>query len=111
VGNDKELRKQAGGPKARISFQTKPDIALGQIRSLVNEDVPRGVVWLMPPMATTTAFAKGSCHWSSATLLAFESSTRLWPPGIVPLPPNRRAKWVVDLPDYCEERNNISHSC
>ncbi len=41
--NDKERRKEAGVPK-EISFQTKPDIALGQIRSLVNEDVPRGVV-------------------------------------------------------------------
>src|ERR1022692_4950614 len=40
---DKERRKQAGVPK-EISFQTKPDIALAQIRSLVNEDVPRGVV-------------------------------------------------------------------
>ena len=41
--NDKERRKQVGVPE-EISFQTKPDIALAQIRSLVNEDVPRGVV-------------------------------------------------------------------
>jgi SRSO17 transposase len=41
--NDEQRRKQAGISK-EISFQTKPEIALGQIRSLVNEDVPRGVV-------------------------------------------------------------------
>ena len=39
--NDKGRRKQAGVPK-EISFQTKPDIALTQIRLQVNEDVPRG---------------------------------------------------------------------
>ena len=41
--HDEQRRKQAGVPK-EISFETKPEIALGQIRSLVNEDVPRGVV-------------------------------------------------------------------
>jgi SRSO17 transposase len=41
--NDEQRRKQAGISK-EISFQTKPEIALGQICSLVNEDVPRGVV-------------------------------------------------------------------
>jgi len=41
--SDPERRKQAGVPK-EIRFQTKPEIALGQIRSLVAEGVPRGVV-------------------------------------------------------------------
>ena len=41
--NDPERRKQAGVPR-EIRFQTKPEIALGHIRSLVHEDVPRGVV-------------------------------------------------------------------
>jgi SRSO17 transposase len=40
---DEELRQQAGVPH-EIKFQTKPEIALGQIRSLVNKGMPRGVV-------------------------------------------------------------------
>jgi len=60
-------------------------------------------------LATTTAFAKGSCHWSSATLLAFSPRPRFGRPASCHCRPNRRAKWVA-LPDYCEEMNNISHS-
>jgi SRSO17 transposase len=41
--SDPERRKQAGVPK-EIRFQTKPEIALGQIRLLVAEGVPHGVV-------------------------------------------------------------------
>src|SRR5215210_3083664 len=41
--SDKERRKQAGVPED-IEFQTKPQIALDQIRNAVNDAVPRGVV-------------------------------------------------------------------
>ena len=56
--NDKARRKQAGVPK-EISFQTKPDIALAQIRSLVNEDVPRGVVLADAAYGDDCAFREG----------------------------------------------------
>src|SRR3954469_8116808 len=41
--SDKERRKQAGVPE-EIEFQTKPQIALDQIRNAINNAVPRGVV-------------------------------------------------------------------
>src|SRR3982751_3520663 len=41
--SDKERRKQTGVPE-EIEFQTKPQIALDQIRNAVNDAVPRGVV-------------------------------------------------------------------
>ena len=56
--NDRERRKEAGVPR-EISFQTKPDIALGQIRSLVNEDVPRGVVLADAAYGDDGAFREG----------------------------------------------------
>jgi SRSO17 transposase len=39
-----EERRQAVGVPAGVRFQTKPEIALGQIRRAVQEGVPRGVV-------------------------------------------------------------------
>src|ERR1019366_1223866 len=56
--NDKERRKEAGVPK-EVSFQTKPEIALGQIRSLVNEDVPRGVVLADAAYGDDSGFREG----------------------------------------------------
>src|SRR3984957_12600676 len=41
--NDPERRRKAGVPED-VRFQTKPEIALAQFRSLLDEDVPRGVV-------------------------------------------------------------------
>ena len=40
---DKKRRKAAGVPED-IEFQTKPQIALDQIREAIQDEVPRGVV-------------------------------------------------------------------
>ncbi len=40
---DAARRKKTGVPK-EVRFQTKPEIALDQIRSVVTEDVPRAPV-------------------------------------------------------------------
>ena len=37
-------RRNAAGVPAKVEFQTKPQIALDQIRDAVRQDVPRGVV-------------------------------------------------------------------
>ena len=65
--NDKERRKEAGVPK-EISFQTKPDIALGQIRSLVNEDVPRD------PSIPRACPKRARCLFSTRSTTASELS-------------------------------------
>src|SRR5450756_2059026 len=84
--NDKERRKQAGVPK-EISFQTKPDIALAQIRSLVNEDVPRGVVLADAAYGDDSGFREGLVSLELCYVVGIKSATTLWPPGMVPLPP------------------------
>src|SRR5665213_3476737 len=81
--NDEERRKQAGVPK-EISFQTKPDIALEQIRSLVNEDVPRGVVLADAAYGNDNDFREGLVALGLSYAVGIQSSTTLWPPGIVP---------------------------
>jgi SRSO17 transposase len=89
--NDLERRKQAGVPK-EIRFQTKPDIALGQIRSLVNEDVPRGVVLADAAYGNDNGFREGLESLGLSYAVGIQSSTTLWPPGIVPLPPQAKGK-------------------
>jgi SRSO17 transposase len=89
--NDKERRQEAGVPK-EISFQTKPDIALGQIRSLVNEDVPRGVVLADAAYGDDSGFREGLVSLGLCYAVGIKSSTTLWPPGIMPLPPRPKGK-------------------
>jgi SRSO17 transposase len=89
--NDKERRKQAGVPK-EISFQTKPDIALAQIRSLVNEDVPRGVVLADAAYGDDSGFRAGLVSLQLCYAVGIKSTTTLWPPGIEPLPPQPKGK-------------------
>jgi SRSO17 transposase len=89
--NDKERRKQAGVPQG-IIFQTKPDIALTQIRSLVSEDVPRGVVLADAAYGNDNGFREGLVSLELSYAVGIQSSTTLWPPGMVPLPPQPKGK-------------------
>src|SRR5664279_2757450 len=89
--NDKERRKEAGVPK-EVSFQTKPDIALAQIRSLVNEDVPRGVVLADAAYGDDSGFREGLVSLELCYAVGIKSTTSVWPPGIAPLPPQARSR-------------------
>ena len=73
-------------------FETKPEIALGQIRSLVNEDVPRGVVLADAAYGNDNGFRDGLVSLELLYAVGIQSSTTLWPPGIEPLPPQRKGK-------------------
>ena len=89
--NDKERRKQAGVPQ-EIRFQTKPDIALAQIQSLVNEDGPRGVVLADAAYGDDSGFREGLVSLELCYAVGIKSTTTLWPPGISPLPPQPKGK-------------------
>jgi SRSO17 transposase len=88
---DTKRRKQAGVP-IEIRFQTKPDMALGHIRSLLNEDVPRGVVLADAAYGDDNAFREGLETLGLSYAVGIKSSTSLWPPGAMPLPPQPRSK-------------------
>src|SRR6202051_1839744 len=89
--SDKKRYKQAGVP-GEISFQTKPDIALAQIRSLVSEDVPRGVVLADAAYGDDGGFRDGLVGLGVCYAVGIKSATTLWPPGMVPLPPRPKGK-------------------
>ena len=66
--------------------------ALDQIRSLVNEDVPRGVVLADAAYGNDNGFREGLVALDLFYAVGIQSSTTLWPPGVVPLPPQPKGK-------------------
>ena len=75
-----------------MRFQTKPEIALDQIRLLVEEDVPRAAVLADAAYGNDTGFREGLEALGLSYCVGVQSSTSVWPPGIAPLPPKARSR-------------------
>ena len=86
---DRDRRKKAGVPE-EIRFQTKPAIALDQIRSLCEEGVERGVVLADGAYGNHHGFREELEKLELAYVVGIQSSTTVWPPGSAPLPPKPR---------------------
>jgi SRSO17 transposase len=83
---DAERRRKAGVPED-ICFQTKPEIALDQIRAALADQMPPGLVLADAGYGIDTAFRTALTALGLSYILGVQSSTSLWPPGTVPLPP------------------------
>ncbi len=86
---DPARRNAAGVPK-EIHFQTKPEIALEQIRWLVQEDVPRAPVLADAAYGNDNGFRDGLQQLGLEYAVGVQSSTSVWPPGLAPLPAKAR---------------------
>lgn len=84
-----QRREEAGVPE-QIGFQTKPEIALEQIRQAVVQGIPRAVVLADPGYGNDTAFRAGVTELGLPYLLGVSSSISVWKPGEQPLPVQRR---------------------
>src|ERR671913_1119933 len=82
---DRERRAKAGVPNAAI-FQTKPEIALDQIRTAIKAGVSRGVGLADAGYGVDTALRTALTGWGLLSVVGIQSSTTLWPPGTAPLP-------------------------
>ena len=82
---DAERCRQAGVPEP-VEFQTKPEIALAQIRQAVERKVPRGVVLADAGYGNGTAFRTAVTEHGLQYVMGVESSTTVWEPGQQPLP-------------------------
>ena len=82
---DAERRQQAGVPE-EIEFETKPEIALGQIRQAVEQKVPAGVVLADAGYGNGTPFREAITKLGLQYMVGVESSTTVWEPGQQPLP-------------------------
>jgi SRSO17 transposase len=85
---DPERRKQAGVPE-EARFQTKPQIALEQIRQAVEAGVAAGVVLADAAYGTDSEFRRGLTEFGLAYVVGVQSSMSVWEPGAEPLPPKR----------------------
>jgi SRSO17 transposase len=83
--HDGERRKQAGVPD-QIRFQTKPQMALEQIRQAVQEEVTQAPVLADAGYGIDSQFRAGLTKLGLSYVVGVPSSTSVWAPGKVPLP-------------------------
>jgi SRSO17 transposase len=70
-----------------IVFQTKPQIALDQLRAARAAGIEADVVLAGAGYGNDTDFRDGITEIGLAYAVGIQSSTSLWPPGVQPLPP------------------------
>lgn len=87
--NDATRRKKTGVPE-QVKFQTKPRIALDQIRQAVERDVPRGVVLADAAYGLDSQFRAGLRELQLEYAVGVQSSVSVWEPGKQPLPAKPR---------------------
>ena len=82
---DAERRKEPEVPE-EVGFQTKPEIALDQIRAAVAANVPRGIVLADAAYGINTEFRDGLSKLGLPYVVGVQSSMTVWEPGAEPLP-------------------------
>jgi SRSO17 transposase len=87
--DDPARRKQAGVPE-EIQFETKPAIALQQIRAAVEQGVPQAPVLADAGYGTDTQFREAIRELGLSYVVGIMASVRVWKPGKAPL---FKAKW------------------
>ena len=86
---DKKRRKATGIPP-EISFQTKPEIALQQIRTALDREIPAAPVLADAAYGNDTGFRDGITELGLLYVMGIQSSVSVWKPGQAPLP---KRKW------------------
>jgi SRSO17 transposase len=85
---DPVRRAQTGVPED-LRFATKPQIALGQLRTLLAEGAPRHCVLADAGYGVDTAFRQALSDMGLQYAVGVTSAVVVWPPGVEPLPPKR----------------------
>ena len=88
---DSERREETEVPQ-EVEFQTKPDIALDQIRAAVAAEVDCGVVLADAAYGINTEFRDGLTGLELQYVVGVQSSMTVWEPGKQPLPAKPRGK-------------------
>jgi SRSO17 transposase len=88
---DAERREKTEVPE-EVAFQTKPEIALDQIRAAVAANVDRGVVLTDAAYGMNTDFRDELTKLELPYVVGVQSSMTVWAPGEQPLPAKSRGK-------------------
>ena len=84
---DDPIRRARAGVPDEIAFQTKPQIALAQIRAALQAGIPPAPVLADAGYGIDTGFRDGITKLGLLYIVGIQSSTSLWPPGTEPLAP------------------------
>jgi SRSO17 transposase len=85
---DEARRRQARVPD-EIGFQTKPEIALGQITEALAEGLATGVVLADAGYGNSAAFRDGLVALGLDFVVGVSETATAWPPGMTPTVPKR----------------------
>jgi len=85
---DRARRRKAGVPK-EISFKTKPEIALDQLRGACEAGLPRGVVLMDAGYGADTDLRANITTLGLSYVAGIMPNTTVWTPGAGPLPPKK----------------------
>jgi SRSO17 transposase len=88
---DSERREKTEVPE-EVEFQTKPAIALEQIRAAVAANLDRGVVLADAAYGINTEFRDGLTELELPYVVGVQSSMTVWEPGKQPLPAKPRGR-------------------
>ena len=88
---DAKRREKAEVPE-EVEFQTKPEIALDQIRAAVAANLDRGVVLADAAYGINTEFRDGLTELGLQYVVGVPSSMTVWEPGKQPLPAKPRGR-------------------
>jgi SRSO17 transposase len=84
---DDPLRRKTAGVPAAITFQTKPEIALDQIRAAAGAGLPRGVVLMDAGYGSDRQLRTDVTALGLSYIAGIGSNTSVWAQGRAPLPP------------------------
>ena len=87
---DQARRHKAKVP-AMIAFQTKPEIALEQIKAARAAGLPQGVVLMDAGYGNDTSLRTEITAIGMSYVAGIGPNTSVWPPGAAPLPPQARS--------------------
>ncbi len=107
---DRQRRKKTGVPDS-IQFQTKPEIALDQIRRARERGIPQGVVLADAGYGNDTGFRAELTKLQMAYVVGIQSTTTVWKPGEEPKPAPARKGNTGPAPQTattrCEEPTGL----
>jgi SRSO17 transposase len=88
---DDPVRRAVAGVPDEVIFQTKPEIALRQLRQTPADGVPPAVVLIDPAYGNDGKLRAGISELGLPYVAGMLPTTMVWRPGEAPLPPTPRS--------------------